>query len=122
LREASARGRVDVVALLLRDGRADPAAGASHSSRFSLPSSACLILASKNGHAEVVSLLLQDTRADPAAGGILDGDCIESSACLVLASQYSKADSADSHAKIVSLLLHDGRADPSACLKPAMVQ
>ena len=67
LRSAASRGHVEVVRLLLSDGRADPRAEDSLSLRY----------AAGNGYVEVVRLLLLDGRADPAA---LDSDALRNAA------------------------------------------
>ena len=57
LAESSDQGHLEIVRLLLQDGRADPSAFVSEALRY----------ASLYGHSEVVRLLLQDGRADPSA-------------------------------------------------------
>ena len=81
---ASRNGHVDVVTVLLKDGRADP-------------SDRSLFLASENGHAGVVDILLQDGRANPR-------QCYSSPLTTSIKG---------GHTEVVSLLLDDGRADPS---------
>jgi ankyrin repeat protein len=96
---ACVHGHAPVVALLLEDGRANPAANDSESLR-----SACA-----HGHAPAVALLLADGRADPAAN---------ESAALQHACKHG-------HADVVLLLLQDRRADPtvddSVCVNVACV-
>jgi ankyrin repeat protein len=84
----SENGHIEVVKLLLLDGKADSTADNSY----------CLREASENGHTEVVKLLLSDGRADPTANN---------SYCLRWASK-------NGHTEVVALLLADGRADPTA--------
>jgi hypothetical protein len=79
-------GDCDVVALLLEDGRADPAANHSES----------LVIACIPGNTDLVALLLKDGRADPAA---------DESGALVEAAIKG-------HTHVVERLLLDGRADP----------
>lgn len=88
LRMACEKGHASVVELLLKDGRADPAAQDNYDIRS----------ASHNGYAAVVGLLLDDERVDPAA---------QNNQAIILASK-------NGHATVVELLLKDGRADPTA--------
>ena len=88
IRFASETGYVDIVEVLLQDGRADPTAENNEAINF----------ASSNGHTKVVALLLQDGRADPAA---------DKNAAIRSASK-------NGHVDVVKLLLQDGRADPRA--------
>lgn len=87
LREAAYFGRVEVVRVLLEDGRADPAADGSVALRW----------AARDGHVDIVSLLLEDKRSDPMAG--------ESSAVEWAADRGS--------AEAVRILLRDARVDPT---------
>ena len=87
LKEAANAGLLDIVIILLKDVRVDPAAEDSRA----------LILAAQNGHAETIKLFLQDGRADPAA---------EDSRALGLAAK-------NGHTETVKLFLQDGRADPT---------
>lgn len=87
LRQAAYSNRVDVVRLLLLDGRADPAAKGNEA----------LLHAAETGHAELVSVLLADGRANPAA---------MNSAALRSAVLHGRAG-------VVRALLADGRADPT---------
>jgi len=95
LRNAVFAGHSELVARLLQDGRANPAAW----------NSACLTEASAAGVAEIVELLLRDGRACPK---MLD------SACLVAVCNLGRVD-------VVSLLLSDGRADFNAVRRAAVV-
>ncbi len=88
LRKAAVRNHINVLMLLLEDGRADPGADRS----------VALRLAAWKGSVEAVNLLLRDGRADPAA--------INNSA-IICASSSGKAD-------VVRLLLKDVRVDPAA--------
>ena len=81
IKGASTNGHVEIVKLLLQDGRA-------------VPCGDCIRDASKNGHVEIVKLLLQDGRAVPC------GNCIKDA-------------STNGHVEIVKLLLQDGRANPA---------
>jgi ankyrin repeat protein len=88
LRLGSMKGQAEAVAVLLQDGRADPAA----------VNQRALLLASYYGHDAVLQVLLRDARCDPRA----DND-----AALGLASK-------NGHLESVRVLLTDGRCDPTA--------
>ena len=88
LRLGSMKGQAEAVALLLQDGRADPAA----------VNQRALLLASYNGHDAVLKVLLCDVRCDP---------CADNDAALSLASK-------NGHLESVRVLLDDGRCDPTA--------
>jgi ankyrin repeat protein len=87
LLHACERGNVRAVEMMLKDGRADPAAG----------DNACVYWAAFNGCRDVVDLLLRDARVQP-------GD-----ACLCVAASMG-------HVDIVRRLLEDGRTDPAATM------
>lgn len=55
--EASKRGHIGIVKLLLIDKRVDP----------SVKNNYCIKCSSRNGHIEIVKLLLKDKRVDPSA-------------------------------------------------------
>ena len=80
---ASENGHIDVVRLLLADGRVNPAASDNYAIR----------LASENGRTDVVRLLLADGRVDPAAK---DNYAIREASCY-------------GHVDVVRLLLADVR-------------
>ena len=88
LYQASEYGNAEIVLLLLKDGRAYPAARDSYAVR----------VASAHGHLQIVVRLLADGRADPAA---------RDSYALRMAS-------ARGYYRVVVCLLEDGRSDPSA--------
>ncbi len=88
LRIACEFGQTEVVKILLRDERVDPADWNSWIIR----------IACDYNHVDIVNLLLQDGRADPTGA---DNYCIRN------ASIYG-------HIKVVQLLLQDGRVDPTA--------
>jgi hypothetical protein len=95
LNAAVAAGQAGVVAVLLADGLADPAANASVALRY----------AANAGLVPVVDALLADGRADPAAHD----------------SEALRAAAANAHANVVAALLADGRADPAACTSVAVL-
>lgn len=88
LLRACSSGNVQVVRLLLEDGRANPGSTASSS----------LVYSSSKGYVELVRLLLGDKRTDPRA---------QDSIALLYASTFG-------HAEVVKLLLEDGRVDSQA--------
>ena len=88
---AARNGHIEVVELLLTDGRADPSAN----------SNCAIRLAAEYGYAKVVELLLADKRINPSAG---DNYAIRWAAL-------------NEHFEVVKLLLADKRVDPSAALK-----
>lgn len=120
--EASKNGYADVVALLLADGRPDPASSGQSAIRkavsYGRTEVTRLLLQDKrvdptthyndpmrtacfNGNADILRLLLQDPRVDPTAE---DNHVIKST-------------SRNTCTKCLLLLLEDGRADPVASLE-----
>ncbi|KAJ3010639.1 UNVERIFIED_CONTAM: hypothetical protein HDU68_002043, partial [Siphonaria sp. JEL0065] len=87
--EAAANGHVQVLKLVLEDGRADPG---------NTDNADCIHMASEGKHIEVVRLLLDDGRADPSEN--------ENAAVIAACSKGSL--------DLVQLLLADARVDPSA--------
>jgi ankyrin repeat protein len=87
VRMASHNGHLEIIEILLQDGRADPAV------RNNWP----IKRASENGHSDVVEALLQDGRADPA---------VNYNSPIRWASCYG-------HKEIVKALLQDGRCNPT---------
>jgi len=85
IRWASKNGQTNVVELLLKDERVNPAADDNYA----------IQLASQNGHTEVVKLLLKDPRVNPAAN---------ENEAIGLASE-------NGHTEIVKLLLKDPRVN-----------
>jgi ankyrin repeat protein len=81
-------GNLDIIELLLMDGRADPR----------VRDNSCIGIASEYGYTKIVEALLKDRRADPSADN-----------------NYSiRWASVKNHPDIVKLLLLDGRANPEA--------
>ena len=107
LLHAADAGHVDVIAALLADGRADPAAKngvvlctvaqQTHISVVRAVLGAALRLAAQRGHVDVVAAFLADGRADPAA---------DFSGALRYAAY-------NGHVDVILALLADGRADPA---------
>lgn len=109
---------LEIVRLLLEDGRCDP----------SWNHSASLRAACKNGdNAEIVRLLLSDGRADPDEAGVLTTACKagrDEIVRLLLADPRvnpneengeALSEAADKgHVSVVAILLEDGRVDPNA--------
>ncbi len=87
IKQASGKGRVDVVRLLLQDVRVNPSAHNNCAIKWS----------SENGRTDVVKLLLQDVRVDPS---------VDSNFPIAYASREGYVD-------VVKLLLQDPRVDPS---------
>lgn len=87
LTEAAEHGHIDVIELILRDGRVDPSSSEN-----------CAVWwACASGHLEIVKILLNDPRVDPS-----DDD----NGAIVEASEHG-------HTDIVRMLLKDKRVDPS---------
>ena len=80
-------GYLDIIELLILDGRADPAA----------LNNAAIQFASEEGYADIVSLLLQDSRVDPTDN---DNYAIDGA-------------SKNGHIDVVEVLLQDGRVEPT---------
>ena len=93
---ASASGHVEVVKVLLADGRCDPSADNNFAIGW----------ASFHGHIDVVKLLLADQRSDPSADDYF-------------AIRWA---SSQGHVEVVKVLLADGRSDPSADDYFALIQ
>lgn len=88
LRNAMWKEDLEIIRLLLEDGRSDP----------TIDDNSFIISASARGIVEIVRLLLEDRRADPRA---------ENSGALHWACTRGNVD-------VVRLLLEDGRADPTS--------
>ena len=87
IRRASTYGHVEVVRMLLKDGRFDPSVFNNRAIRW----------ASTRGHVEVVRELMKDERVDPSDDGNM---------AIIWASEYG-------YVGIVKELMKDDRVDPS---------
>jgi ankyrin repeat protein len=117
-KKATGQGWPNVVAILLRDERIDPA----------FMNNGAILYASKRGHADVVKVLLRDKRVDPSTDNnkpikeasyegriavvklLLKDKRVDPSAG---SNTASRAASGRGHAAVVELLMQDKRVDPS---------